>query len=481
MLQSGIPDLDRILGGGLPEGDVVLVTGPAGSGKTTFCFQVAFHLAAQRHKVAYVSTMSESPARLIRHLRTFSFFDLSQIGKCLLLQDIYPIIKEGLPRTVAALVSLINDQRIKLLILDGLDTIRDIHAGSIQLRTFLFELAVALAPLGCTTLMTSGAVLAGDNGRTSSPELTMCDTLIVLGKSDLGTRAVRTIASEKVRGQSPLLGIHSMRIDHGGIHVFPRIESFPVPAEPGLNRERLSFGLAELDAMSTGGLSRGSATLVAGPLGTGKTLLALQYVLAGAQRGERGLVIGFRESPRVLLDRMRGFGLDLETPLEQGLIRFLHPRPIDLLADDLFGQIARLLQDFAPVRLVIDSVDEVEHAIEDERRQRSALVCLVELLRAHGVTALLTKELSKFAGPEPDFSASPLAVVAENVIVLRDVEFQGDRYRVLSILKMRQTAHDRGLRQYEITASGLKVVALADSPAGLLAGRGHLVVPGSAP
>src|ERR1051325_6093450 len=116
MLESGIPQLDRILGGGFPKGDVVLITGTAGSGKTTLSFQAAFRTASSDRKVVYVSTLSEPPARLIKHLRTFSFFDESLIGKRLFLLHIYPIIKEGLDRTIEALTSAAKEHNPSLLI-----------------------------------------------------------------------------------------------------------------------------------------------------------------------------------------------------------------------------------------------------------------------------------------------------------------------------------------------------------------------------
>src|SRR5262249_54875001 len=137
MLESGVPNLDRLLGGGVPEGDVVLVMGPPGSGKTTLALQIAFRAASANKNVAYVSTLSEPPARLVRHLRSLSFFDEGRIGKQLFLLNVYPIIKEGLDRTLDALIAAAKDHRTSLLVIDGLDTIRDLHSGTALIRTFI--------------------------------------------------------------------------------------------------------------------------------------------------------------------------------------------------------------------------------------------------------------------------------------------------------------------------------------------------------
>jgi circadian clock protein KaiC len=433
MLESGVPNLDRILGGGIPEGDVVLVTGPAGSGKTTLVFQIAFHIASSARNVIYVSTLSKPPTRLIRHLQPFSFVDKSLIGKNLFFFHGYPIIKEGLDRTITALVSAVNDHQATLVVVDGLDTIRDLHA-----------------------------------------ELTMSDSVILLGQNNAGTQAIRTFQLQKVRGCAPLLGVHSLRIDSDGVRIFPRIESVTPRHDHGLSMERLSFGLPELDGMMSGGLSRGSVSLLAGALGTGKTLIGLQYILAGARRGEKGLIIGFREPPRLLCDKMRSFGMDLETPLEQGLLVIRHHVPIDLRADEVVDGIRREIEELAPRRLLLDSLAEIEHAVEDERRRRSVLVCLAEIVRAHQVTALLTREMSQVAGPELDFSDSPLAILSENLFLLRYVEFRSELYRILSILKMRDTNHDRTIRQYRITSKGFEVLAALESAEGILTGIARL-------
>lgn len=468
MFESGIPNLDRILGGGIPEGDVLLIMGPPGSGKTILAFQLAFHVMSSGLNVIYVSTLSESPARLVKHLQTFSFFDGSQIEKHLFLSNIYPVVKKGVDPTLDALMSVVKKHEAKLLVIDGLATIRDIHSESPQLRTFIYELATALSALDCTTIVTSDMITS------SSPELTMSDSIIVLGIATEGTRVARTIQPQKVRGQSPLLGIHSMTIGPGGISVYPRIESLTGPSLVGLSSDRLSLGLPEFDLMLSGGLLKGSVTLIAGAPGTGKTLISLQFMLEGARRGEKGLLIGFRESPRQLMDKMHSFGLDLETPVEEGLIKIVHRVPIDLLVDEIFAEMVQEIQTFKPARLVMDSVAEVEYAITEERRRRTVMTCVAEFVRAHGATALSLRELSQVAGPELDFSDSPLALLGENLILLRYVEFRSELYRILSILKMRDTEHDHTIRQYEITPRGLHVLSIMESTEGILSGIAQL-------
>ena len=466
MIESGVPNLDRILGGGIPEGDVVLVTGPAGVGKTTLCFQLACQAAASGKRIAYVSTLSEPPAKLVKHLRSFSFFDERHVGKSLFLLNLYPLIKEGVEQAITALINAVEEHRASILILDGLDTVHDLQPGAGANRTFIYELAVALSSMSCTTLITSSGSL--ERPSSFAPELTMSDGVLVLGQTITGTRAVRTIQVQKMRGSSPLLGIHTLRLDGEGMAVYPRIESMIAPSTRGLGSERLGSGSAELDAMMAGGLMSGSVTMLAGATGTGKTLIGLQYLLEGARRGEKGLLVGFREPPRLLIDRMRRLGMDLATPVEQGLIEILHQPPVDLLADEVFARMLWNIQRFAPRRLVVDSVVELEQVVAAQERRRSVMVCMTDFIRAHEVTALLTRELSQLTGPELDFADSPLAVLGENVILLRAVELGNALYRILSILKMRDSVHDSSIRQYEIAARGFRVLPVSESTAGLL-------------
>src|SRR5262249_60698541 len=141
-------------------------------------------------------------------------------------------------------------------------------------------------------------------------------------------------------------------------------------------------GHSDLDRMLPGGLLRGSVTVLAGASGTGKTLVSLQYVLEGARRGEKSLIVGYRESPGLLVDKVRAFGMDLATPIEQGLVRVLHRVPIDTGADELLCELLREIEAYGPKRLALDSIAEIEHAMPDDRRRRSVLVCFAELMRA---------------------------------------------------------------------------------------------------
>lgn len=154
MLPTAIPRLDTVLGGGLPPGEILLVLGDAGTGKTTLGMQTAFHMAAQEENVAFVSTFSEPPAKLLGHMEGFSFYDEQMVGKRLHVRNFYPLVGKSLGALTDALRETVEETGARLLILDGLASIRDMQDDR-EVRTFIYELGAALAALDATTLITS--------------------------------------------------------------------------------------------------------------------------------------------------------------------------------------------------------------------------------------------------------------------------------------------------------------------------------------
>jgi circadian clock protein KaiC len=262
-----------------------------------------------------------------------------------------------------------------------------------------------------------------------------------------------------MRGAPSLVGSHAARIDGRGLAVFPQAESLPLPVPPLPSRGRVSSGFAELDDMTGGGLPGGSVTMLAGAPGTGKSILGLQYLMEGARQGDRSLLLAFRERPEVLVSRARAFGMDLEGAIAAGLVQILHRSAATLEVDEALGAAREALGASSPARIVIDSIAELEQDLPDLGRRRRVMAWITDLVRAHGATGLILRETGQIIGPELEFSDSPLAVLAENVILLRYVELDRRLSRVVSILKVRDSAHDPSIREYEIAQTGAQVIA----------------------
>jgi len=153
ILEGAVPGLDAVMGGSLPDGDMLFIVGAPGSGKTTLAFQNAFFAASAGHPVVFVSTVSEPVSRLISHFRSFSFWKEDLIGERLFLTDVYPFARKSLDGLLQALLETVSRERARLLVLDGFATLRDLQPGS-MLPAFVHDLAVELLPLSCTSLIT---------------------------------------------------------------------------------------------------------------------------------------------------------------------------------------------------------------------------------------------------------------------------------------------------------------------------------------
>jgi circadian clock protein KaiC len=469
---TGVPHLDRVLGGGVPAGDTLLVLGPTGSGKTTLALQMAFHAAAEGGVVCFVSTSSESPQRLLEHARTYDFYAESHIGSRIFLLNAFPLLKSGLGPVKEALEREVREHGATLVVIDGLATFYASHRDAGALRAFLAEVSTTLSALGCTLLVTSGRIAV--DRVDEAPELTMADGLLILSQTLRGSRSERHLQVVKLRGHSPLLGLHTARVDHRGVAVFPRFESLEPAGDFEVSGERLLTGFPELDRMLSGGVRVGSFTALAGSVGTGKSLLSLHFLLEGARSGQRGLLFSLRETRAEIIDRAGSFGLDLAAALRDGTIVFARHSPVDLSADIFVQELDETIRGGDFQRLVLDGIVELTDAVPEENRRATLVRLLSHLLRARGITAVVPVPVSQLVGPELELERTPLAALAQNLILLRNVEYDGELYRILSILKARDTAFDPTIRRYTITSAGLRLLAPTDTADGLLSGIARL-------
>ena len=228
-----------------------------------------------------------------------------------------------------------------------------------------------------------------------------------------------------------------------------------------------------MDEMMMGGFPAGSVTALAGPLGAGKTLAGIHFTMEGVRRNEKAMFAGFRETPRQLIDKASSFGMDLGKAAADGRVLLFHHRAVDLVVDEVTEGIRAELERFGPARLVLDSYGDLALGMPEERR-RPYMAAFTSFLRSQEVTALLAVETSQVPGPNPDFSNTPLALLAQNLLLLRHAEFRGGLYRIISILKMRDSAFDASIRECMITPTGLMVRPASESAEGVLRGIDRL-------
>jgi circadian clock protein KaiC len=242
-------------------------------------------------------------------------------------------------------------------------------------------------------------------------------------------------------------------------------------------QDRATFGLKELDGLLGGGLTRQTSTLLAGSLGTGKTLLGLQFALAGVSIEEPALFLGFRETSEQLIQKADTFGLGERLRMavsSSGGLTFQRWEPIEVDPDHVATELLAALDRTGARRVVIDSIAELERAVGESSgaaRVSNYLAALLAALRTRGVTLLAIKETSKVVTTQLDFSAESLAILAENVLLLQQMAYRGQLHRVLSVLKMRFSSHDYSLREVLIDPpEGIRVLTPDESGLEVLVG-----------
>jgi circadian clock protein KaiC len=257
-----------------------------------------------------------------------------------------------------------------------------------------------------------------------------------------------------------LTGRHEFVISDAGIVVSPRLEALVagsnLPDAASVPR-RLSTGMSGLDAMLGEGLLAHSSTLLAGNPGAGKTLTGAHFIVAGAERGEPGLIAGFHESPQRLVATADAVGLDLGRLVDAGVVRILWQLPTELSPDAWAQTLLAAMAEQRPARLFVDALTDVQQHMVPSDRLGDYMTALVTVLRSAGVTSLFAAELDTLVGPELRIPIPTVSAILDNTILLRRFELGGQLQRLVSVIKMRQSAADSALRNFDITDAGITI------------------------
>ena len=308
---SGDEGLDRILGGGLPLNGINLIMGRPGSGKTILCQQFMFARATEERPAVYLSTVSEPFEKILRYAQTLSFFDRGAIGRSIFYEDLGPAVAGdgGLAAVTERIGALIKEHRPGIIAIDSFKALAAFADDARGFRRFLHELAALLTVFPATSFWIGE--YSEDESRTA-PEFAVADGIISLATERVSERTLRLIEVTKLRGSDFRSGRHAYRLSTDGITVFPRLADPLRHDDYRLGEGRISTGIAPLDTMLAEGYAPGSSTLVAGPSGIGKTLMALHFIFSGAANGEPGVIASLQENPIQLERVARGFGWSLD-------------------------------------------------------------------------------------------------------------------------------------------------------------------------
>lgn len=464
-VSTGVPGLDALLEGGLVAGGLYLIEGLPGAGKTILANQICFHHARSGGRSLYVTLLAESHGKMLEHLRSLAFFDEAQVYQSVVYHSGYrTLAEEGTAGFLAMLAGAVRKHNPTVLVIDGVRTIRAFTDSDSEFAVFIHELNAYITSVPCTTLL-----LAPSEPGKMQPEHALVDGMIQLAQTRVGLRTIREIEIHKQRGGSHLYGRHMFKIGNEGLVVFPRLEGVTAaaPLSAALDERRLTFDIPRLDDMVGGGLYAGSTTILAGPPGAGKTLLGLKFLEAGLRRGESCLYFGFYEPPERLLAKARHVGIEFADALTTGALRLIWHPPIEQLLDELAERLLAEVRGARVCRIVIDGLDGFREAAAYPDRVPGFLIALTTTLRGLGSTTLMTEE---FATPAVDVYPPnhDLSAVVENLILMRYFEVGAHVHRLISVSKLRDSAHDLALREFHITDTGFDVAASSLSAEALL-------------
>ncbi|MDP9347529.1 MAG: AAA family ATPase, partial [Gemmatimonadota bacterium] len=300
-LPTGVPGLDRLLNGGLRQGGLHVVLGGPGAGKSVLAHQIGASFIRAGGKVLYLTALVETHQTLIAQARTFGFFDPAFVPGSFYYASLYPMLATGgLPAVREEISRLVAHHGPSLVVLDGVHALKVAAEGPLDYQRFMHEMEAQSAVTGMTTLLLAHPP---EGGIASDPTFTIADAIFQMRTRMVRLREVRMFSVGKLRGVSHIGGWHTFQITGAGIHIYPRTEARAAGMEAHLTNatvvrsspELLGVAVQGLDEMFGGGLDRGSATVVVGTPGSGKTLFALAFLSAGAAADEPGLMLGYHE------------------------------------------------------------------------------------------------------------------------------------------------------------------------------------------
>lgn len=474
--KTGIQGLDEITGGGLPKGRPTLICGGAGCGKTLLAMEFLVRGATQFNEPGVFMAFEENAKDLTKNVSSLGF-DLKDLAahKKIVLDSVYvgdsqiessgEFDLEGLFIRLGHAIDSIGAKRV---VLDTIESLFSSLPNQHILRAELHRLFRWLKEKGVTTIITGER---GDGTLTRyGLEEYVSDCVIVLDHRVSDQVSSRRLRVVKYRGSTHGTNEYPFLIDEDGISVLP-VTSLGL--HQTASKARISSGVTRLDSMLGGaGYFRGSSVLVTGTAGTGKTSLAAHFASAACRRGERALYITFEESPSQIIRNMRSIGIDLETWIQKGLLRFQANRPTSAGLEMHLTMIHKAIKAFKPQVVIVDPLTSFIIG-GNESEVKAMVMRLVDLLKMSQTTSLFTS--LSLSGGALEQTQVAIAGFVDTWLLVRDIEIGGERNRGMYILKSRGMAHSNQIREFLLTDHGVELRDVYVGPSGVLTGSARMV------
>jgi circadian clock protein KaiC len=472
-LKTGIPGMDDLLGGGLPEFSFNLIAGAPGSGKTTLAHQMMFSLANPEYRALFFTVLGEPALKMLRYQQQFSFFDIGKVNESVRFVNLSADLIEGnFDRVLTRITEEVQAFSPSLVFVDSFRSVMQAanqkSQGLAAQQQFVQQLGLQMTSWQATTFLI-GEYLTPESE--SNPVFTVADGILWLTQNLYHNSMVRKMQVVKMRGQAQSPGLHTFRISNSGIQVFTRAivkqdSAAALAAMSGVSQDRLSMGIPGLDEMLGGGLPRGYSLLVVGPSGSGKTIMATEFLSEGARNNEPGVIAAFEKSPSQLICGK------LDALVKAGQVGVLDTHDLDLSIDQTLHDLIEMVDRMQAKRVVIDSLSGFELALAPEFSEnfRGSLYRMIAELTNRGLTVLMTSELED-RYTDLRFSPFGSAFLADAILVQRYIEIAGQFKRILSVVKVRGSEHSKDIRLFDIADEGIVIGKTLSSYTGILSGR----------
>lgn len=459
-VSSGIAGLDHILGGGFISGRPTLVVGSSGSGKTILALQ-CLHNQIQLHKSKCLFvTFEERPSDIIRNAKAMGW-DLQEClqDETLHFVDASPdltVVEQSGNFDLAGLLEQIRHSiqthDIKFVVMDSLGALFFNFPEKHIIRREIFKIIDSLRENDVTSIITAERLEEYGSISRFGVEEFVTDGVVILRYTLLDEKIRRTIQIYKLRGSEHAQGEYAFTIGNQGINLSP----LPMTElTQSSSTRRVSFGDKDLDTMAGGGLFNDSVVLVSGPTGAGKTLLCSIFTAGGCRAKEKCLYLGFEESKAQLVRNAASWDFEFSEWEQAGLLRLECVYPEYNGLEDHLTRIRKLIHEFEPDRIVVDSVSALER-VGDRRIFREFVLGLTALVKQKNICSLFTSTSPKLSGGD-SITDTHISTITDAIVLLRYIESDGFLKRGLVVLKMRGSAHDKAFREYSIDSSGIHI------------------------
>jgi circadian clock protein KaiC len=459
-IRTLIEGFDDISHGGLPVGRTTLVSGTSGTGKTLFAVQFIYHGIIHFDEPGIFVTFEESPIDIIKNACSFGWNlqELIDQGKLFILdaspdpegQDV--IGNFDLSALIERIQYAIRKYKAKRVSIDSVTAVFQQYDAAGVVRREIFRLVARLKQVGATTIMTTERVEEYGPVARFGVEEFVSDNVVIVRNVLEGERRRRTMEILKLRGTTHMKGEYPFTITNQGVNIFP-LGAMRLTQRS--SNVRVSSGVKTLDEMCGGGFFKDSIILATGATGTGKTLLVSQFLQDACNVGERAILFAYEESRAQLSRNAYSWGIDFEDLEQKGLLKILCAYPESAGLEDHLQIIKSEISEFKPSRIAIDSLSALARGVSNNAF-RQFVIGVTGFAKQEEITGFFTNTTDQFMGSH-SITNTHISTITDTILMLQYVEIRGEMARAINVFKMRGSWHDKGIREYTISARGPEI------------------------